>query len=91
MIPFSDANYDISWNPLEDRFSNKNYQVYAHLKRFMDFPAIHAENLAFTLKLAHNVNECIQLLESLDQKIEGFSGAIFAYILIQKLDVMIFM
>ena len=73
MIPISDANYDNAWNLLQDHFSDKKDQVYAHLKCFMSFPAIHAENPASTLKLVDNVNEAIQLLEILDQKIEGFS------------------
>lgn len=85
-IPISDANYDIAWNLLEDRFSNKKDQVYAHLKRFISFPSIQPENSVSILKLVDNVNECIRSLEILDQKIEGFSDTILAYILIQKLD-----
>ena len=83
-IPISDSYYDIAWNLLEDRFSNKKDQVYAHLKCFMPFPDIHAENSASDLKLIDN--ETIRSLEILDQKIEEFSDTIFAYSLIQKLD-----
>ena len=65
-IPISDAIYDIAWNLLEDCFSNKKDQVYAVLKCFMSFPAIHAENLVSILKLVGSVNETIQPLEILD-------------------------
>ncbi|GBO10852.1 hypothetical protein AVEN_249325-1 [Araneus ventricosus] len=37
-ITLSDENYLTAWTLLEDRFSNKRDQVFAHLKRFITLP-----------------------------------------------------
>ncbi|KFM61886.1 hypothetical protein X975_23237, partial [Stegodyphus mimosarum] len=52
----------------------------------MSLTPIQGENRSTILKLVDTVNECIRSLETLEQKIEGFSETILAYQLLQKLD-----
>ena len=85
-IPITDANYQIAWELLEERYSNIKDQVFAHLKRFFSVPVMQGENPNFILKLVDAANESIRSLETLEQKIEGFSEVVLAYVLLQKLD-----
>lgn len=85
-ISINDINYNIAWSLLEERYSNTKEQVFVHLKRFMSIPPVTNDNPYSVLKLVDTVNECTRSLELLEQKIEGFSETILAYILLQKLD-----
>lgn len=85
-ISVVDANYDLAWSLLEDRYSNKREQVYAHLKRFMSIQNIQHENPNAILSLIDISSECLRSLEILDQKIDSFSSIMLCYTLSQKLD-----
>lgn len=86
-ISIVDSNYELAWSLLEERYSNSREQVYAHLKRFMNMPVIQSESSSAILNLIDIASECMRSLETLEQKVEGFSTIMFAYILSQKLDI----
>lgn len=85
-ISISNQNYSVAWSLLEDRFSNRKEQVFAHIKRFMSMPCIQHESSSALLNLVDTTFESVKSLEILEQKIEGFSDTMFVYILLQKLD-----
>ena len=86
-ISIVDGNYDLAWSLLEERYSNKREQVYAHLKKFLNVPNIQNESATAILSLIDNTTECVRALEILEQKVDGFASIILAYMLCQKLDV----
>lgn len=85
-ISITDSNYKVAWSLLEERYSNTREQIYAHLKRFMSISVVQNESASAILNLIDVTSEIIRSLECLDQKLEGFSSTIFAFILSQKLD-----
>ncbi|XP_035212317.1 uncharacterized protein LOC118186340 [Stegodyphus dumicola] len=85
-IAITDNNYKLAWSLLEERYSNPREQVYAHLKRFMSIPVIQNESASAILNLIDVTSEVVRSLECLEQKLDGVSSAIFAFILSQKLD-----
>ncbi|GBM26047.1 hypothetical protein AVEN_62013-1 [Araneus ventricosus] len=85
-ITISDANYLTAWTLLEDRFSNKRDQVFAHLKRFMSIPALQSDSASSVLNLIDTTYECARSLQTLGYEVEQFAEVMFVYMLLQKLD-----
>ncbi|GBM81419.1 hypothetical protein AVEN_64046-1 [Araneus ventricosus] len=85
-IPVSDSNYKITWNLLEERYSNKREQVFALIKRLMSLQQIQSESTTALLNLVDNINEIIRSLDILKQNVEHFSDTLILYIILQKLD-----
>ncbi|GBM44825.1 hypothetical protein AVEN_189476-1 [Araneus ventricosus] len=85
-ITISDANYLTAWTLLEDRFSNKRDQVFAHLKRFMSIPALQSDSASSVLNLIDTTYECVRSLQTLGYEVEQFAEVMFVYMLLQKLD-----
>ncbi|GBM05052.1 hypothetical protein AVEN_60237-1 [Araneus ventricosus] len=85
-ITISDANYLTAWTLLEDRFSNKRDQVFAHLKRFMSIPALQSDSASSVLNLIDTTYECVRSLQTLGYEVEQFAEVMFVYMLHQKLD-----
>ncbi|GFR33187.1 integrase catalytic domain-containing protein [Trichonephila clavata] len=67
-IAISDSNYLTAWELLEDRYSNKREQVFAHIRRLMSLNTIQCESTSAVLSLIDNLNEIIRALEILDKK-----------------------
>lgn len=84
-IQISDANYDIAWNLLVERYSNKKDLIDAIIKKLLSLSPTH-ETAPSLLKFVDNINECIRSLEVMEQKIEGFSDTLIVHILVEKLD-----
>lgn len=72
-----DNNYEIAWNLLEERYSNRREQIFAHIKRCLNIPVIQTETSAAILHLVDAANESMRCLEILDQKIVRFSDTIY--------------
>ncbi|GBM82334.1 hypothetical protein AVEN_54768-1 [Araneus ventricosus] len=85
-ITISDANYLTAWTLLEDRFSNKRDQVFAHLKRFMSIPALQSDSASSVLNLIDTTYECVRSLQTLGYEVGQFAEVMFVYMLLQKLD-----
>ncbi|GFQ85400.1 uncharacterized protein TNCT_546371 [Trichonephila clavata] len=85
-IAISDSNYLTAWELLEDHYSNKREQVFAHIRRLMSLNTIQCESASAVLSLVDNVNEIIRALEILDKKIDDFSDTLILYVILQKLD-----
>ncbi|GBN63698.1 hypothetical protein AVEN_180264-1 [Araneus ventricosus] len=64
-ITISDANYLMAWTLLEDRFSNKRDQVFAHLKRFISIPALQSDSASSVLNLIDTTYKCVRSLQTL--------------------------
>ncbi|GBM18024.1 hypothetical protein AVEN_238412-1 [Araneus ventricosus] len=63
-ISISDANFDIAWKLLEDRYSNKRELLNAIIKKLLSQPNI-SESSSAILNLIDITNECIRSLEVL--------------------------
>ena len=79
-ISILDANYEIAWSLLEEHYSNKREQVYAHLKRFMNIQSIQHENQSAILSLIDIASEGLRSLEILGQKVDDLSSIILCCI-----------
>ncbi|GBN10954.1 hypothetical protein AVEN_25287-1 [Araneus ventricosus] len=84
-ISISDANFDIAWKLLEDRYSNKRELLNAIIKKLLSQPNI-SESSSAILNLIHITNECIRSLEVLHYKVENLSETMVVFIIVEKLD-----
>lgn len=84
-IPISDANYEIAWELLVERYSNKRDLINALIKKLISqTPTI--KTASSLLKLVDITNECIWSLKVLEQNVEDFSDTLIVYLLVEKLD-----
>ena len=83
-ISICDANYEIAWNLLTERYSNKKELVNSIIKRMLSLPSPQDTSQAI-LKFVDNINECLRMLNSLEQNVAGFSDTLILYILVEKL------
>lgn len=68
-IPISDANYEIAWELLVERYSNKRDLINALIKKLISqTPTI--KTASSLLKLVDITNECIWSLKVLEQNVE---------------------
>ncbi|GBN51262.1 hypothetical protein AVEN_58622-1 [Araneus ventricosus] len=84
-ISISDANFDIAWKLLEDRYSNKRELLNAIINKLLSQPNI-SESSSAILNLIDITNECIRSLMVLNYKVENLSETMIVFIIVEKLD-----
>lgn len=85
-LSLTNANFDIAWSLLEERYANKRELVFTIIKQFMNSPSVIIESEGQLLNLIDLTRECIRSLESLDIEVDGFAETLFVYTVQQKLD-----
>lgn len=84
-ISISDVNYDIAWNLLVERYSNKRDLINAVIKKLLYLPQT-VDSATSLLRYVDSINECLRSLEALNQKVTDFSDTLILYVLVEKLD-----
>ncbi|XP_012542665.2 uncharacterized protein LOC105840305 [Monomorium pharaonis] len=81
----SDANYDIAWNILKERFENKNIIIHNHVKALFDLPQVIKDSHASLRDLSDSMSQHLRALESLGQPVESWDSIII-FLITTKLD-----
>lgn len=83
--PMSDANYEVAWNGLVTRFSNKYLLKKRHLNALLEFPKLISE----TAIGIHDIIDCFErntkILDQLGETTNGW-GAMLTHIMVSRLD-----
>ncbi|KFM75025.1 Jerky-like protein, partial [Stegodyphus mimosarum] len=85
-LTICDKNFEIAWNLLCQRFSNKRELVSSLLKKILCLTSLQAENPSQLLTLVDTVKECICSFETLGFKVEQLADTILMFIVQFKLD-----
>ncbi|KFM61869.1 hypothetical protein X975_23938, partial [Stegodyphus mimosarum] len=85
-LTICDKNFEIAWNLLCQRFSNKRELLSSLLKKILCLTSLQAENPSQLLTLVDTVKECICSFETLGFKVQQFADTILMFIVQFKLD-----
>lgn len=88
-MPASDANYEIAWNLLCDRFHNKRAIVNSCLRMLMDQEPLSKPSSYKIRELIDTTNQAIQCIETVGVEVENWDP-ILVYIIQKKLDKSLF-
>lgn len=81
----TNANYQIAWNALKDRYNNKRLIVTAHFKTLFGQKLVANESAASLRNLIDTSLECIRALNSLELPTDDWD-CMLVFIISQKLD-----
>lgn len=84
-ITVADANYEVAWDKLKDRFDHKRFIVDSLLKKFFGQPKITNENHADIKSLIDTSSEIVQSLQLQGVQI-GTWDPIIVFVIVSKLD-----
>lgn len=85
-LPLADANFEIAWRMLVDRFQNKKLIVSIHVESLLDAPIVTSDSPASLRKLLTVITENVAALEALEVPVKHWD-LILLPILCKKLDV----
>ncbi len=80
-----EANYDIAWTTLQERYENKRELVISVIKRLLSHPVLTNTTATAVRSLVDTTKECVRSLEVLGVPTQHWDVLIF-YILYTKLD-----
>lgn len=81
----TDANFDVAWAALEERFENKRLQVKAHLALLFDQEAMVSEDVASLRLLIRTTQKCLRLLKSLGAPVDTWDWLLI-HMTVSRLD-----
>lgn len=81
----NDANFDLAWEALKDRFDNKRLIVLSHLKLLFDQPNITTESPTALRLLLRTTQKCLRSLKSLGGPTEHWDWLLI-YMIVVRLD-----
>ncbi|EZA59724.1 hypothetical protein X777_16372, partial [Ooceraea biroi] len=84
-LEITEANYEIAWNLLKQRYDNKRVIVNTHIKAIMDLPSMSKENPDELRQIADGAARHIHALEALKRPTSHWDD-LLVYILSSKLD-----
>lgn len=84
-IILSDANYDIAWKSLEDRYENNRELLFSILKRLTNQQALTSSSATSLRSLIDTTKECVRQLEVLAIPTQHWD-AFLLYLLFSKID-----
>ena len=84
-ISITDANYNIAFALLKDRFENKRSIIQAHLQAIWSQPVLKTESALGLRKFLELTNEHLRALVELGQPVEHWN-AILVFVLTDKMD-----
>ncbi|KYN02977.1 hypothetical protein ALC62_06182 [Cyphomyrmex costatus] len=64
-LEISDANYEVAWTCLKDRYDNERVVVQNHIKAIMELPSLSKENLLELRQVADGATKHLHALQSL--------------------------
>ena len=85
-LPIVDANFEIAWDLLNERYSNRRELIFSLIKRVLSIPQLVSESPQQILNMVDTTKEVVRLLKSLNVEVEGFADSMFTYIICQRLD-----
>lgn len=83
-LVLSDANYDIAWKALTDRYHNERELLFVILKRLFNQPNVSLSSTSVR-SLIDTTKECTRSLETLSIPVQHWD-AILVFLIFQKLD-----
>lgn len=84
-IIISDANYDMAWQQLQDRYQNDRELLFAVMRRFDNQPVVTAQSASSLRQLADISRESIRYLTVLSLPTDQWDAILLFYV-IKKLD-----
>lgn len=81
----TDANFDVAWEALDNRYNNKRLLISAQFKKLFGQVASTSESAASIRKLMDTTTECVRALNALDLPTEHWSS-IIVFIVSQRLE-----
>lgn len=84
-LVLSDANYDIAWQALKDRYENNRELLFSIMKRLFSQPTITNSSATSLRSLIDTTKECVRSLEVLSIPTQHWD-AVLLYTIFSKLD-----
>ncbi|KYN24380.1 PREDICTED: uncharacterized protein LOC108758197 [Trachymyrmex cornetzi] len=84
-LEISDANYDVAWSILRDRYDNKRVIVQNHVKAIIDLPSMSRENSVDLRKISDGAAKHLHTLQALKRPTTHWDDLLIL-ILTSKLD-----
>ncbi|XP_063912277.1 uncharacterized protein LOC135129126 [Zophobas morio] len=84
-LTISEANYDVAWKLLKDRFENKRLIVQHHVTNLFNLPQVIKDSASSMRQLLDTFNTNLEALKSFDVEINP-SDVLLIYLLTSKLD-----
>ncbi|XP_053687258.1 uncharacterized protein LOC128736793 [Sabethes cyaneus] len=84
-IELSEANYDVAWHALENRYENKKLILKSHLDALFSAESVRKESFEALNQLLSTFDKNLQMIEKLGIQTNNWS-ILIAYILTSKLD-----
>ncbi|XP_039310735.1 uncharacterized protein LOC120358921 [Solenopsis invicta] len=84
-LEISEANYEVAWNLLKQRYDNKRVIVQSHVKAIMDLPSMVKENIVELRQIADGATRHIHALQALTHPTSHWDD-ILVHVLSSKLD-----
>lgn len=81
----SDANYEVAWNLLIERYDNNRIIVQNHIKTLMELPNFTKESAANIRSLVDNFQMHLRALKALNEPVDNWDSVLI-YVLTSKLD-----
>lgn len=85
LLELSDANYEIAWKILKERYDNKRVIVQSHIKAIIELPTMTKENAAELRQIADGAARHVQALKALKRPTDAWDDLLI-YLLTSKLD-----
>ncbi|XP_011884078.1 PREDICTED: uncharacterized protein LOC105571220 [Vollenhovia emeryi] len=84
-LEISDANYEVAWKLLKERYDNKRVIVHTHVKAIMELPSMHKENATELRQIADGASKHLNALRALNRPTEQWDD-LLVFIVGSKLD-----
>lgn len=84
-LEISDANYEVAWNLLKERYDNKRVIIQNHVDAIIDLPSMTKENIVELQQLVDGATRHIHALQALKRPVAHWDD-ILIRILSRKLD-----
>ncbi|XP_036146042.1 uncharacterized protein LOC118646697 [Monomorium pharaonis] len=84
-LEMSDANYEVAWSLLKERYDNKRLVVENHLKAIVGLPSMTKENAIELRQITHGTTRHMQALKALKRPVHEWDDLLI-HILVSKLD-----
>jgi hypothetical protein len=85
-LPITDANFQIAWDLLKERYCNKRQLVFSLIKRIETLTQCTKEDASQLLFIVDTTKVVTRSLENLGLHPSGFADSILVYLIVQKLD-----
>lgn len=84
-LEISDANYDVAWTLLKERYDNKRVIVQNHIKAILELPSMAKENYNELRQIADGATKHLHALQALKRPVDHWND-ILIHVLCSKID-----